>query len=114
MIDQWFSATLRYAVIVEGQGRHMSCHSLVLLRAVDFEEAQSKAVSVGLSREQRYANPEGRRVSWRLEEILTLDLLREGIKDGTEVFCRLFEESDPTIGPDTVFEPAISQPAQTI
>jgi hypothetical protein len=57
-----------------------------LLEAADFKEAFEKALSVGRSHEEEYRNGDNEIVRWKLKEVISLDILKNGIFDGCEVY----------------------------
>lgn len=81
-----------------------------MFRAAGWEQAFRRALELGRSHERDYGD--GDRVRWRLDRILTLDMIGAPDLDGAEVFSAL---SDVSGGPgfDTVFEPERHQPGQT-
>jgi len=110
----WFSSTVRRVCLVEGEGCVMANDSVHIFRATDFDDAFERALEVGRAQEEEYRNGAGQLVRWRLEELLSLDMIRAESLDGAEVHSRL-EEIDPPreVDMDEVFTPECSQPHQT-
>lgn len=115
MPDAWYSACLRFVVLVEGHGAQHYNDQVRLVRAASFEDAFRRAVEVGTSAEQTYLNGDRERVRWALKEILTLDVLSSRLADGAEVFSWMpeIEAKDRTLLWDATFDPAHSNPSQT-
>src|SRR5258708_2564416 len=109
----WYSAQLRYTIIVDGRGQSGLADSIILVEARSFTEAQAKTIKIGKAKQQDYINDEGRRVVWRLSDVLTLDVIREANLDGAEVHCHLRESLDPNVEIDAVFRPEDAAPRQT-
>jgi len=110
----WFSAMLRFVILVENEGATDLSRSVLVFRAEDFAEAKQRALDLGRSMETTYRGGTGQEVRWRLETIETLDLLGDTITDGREIY------SEPTKAPagmaipfDAKFDPANSTPGQS-
>jgi hypothetical protein len=110
--QQWFSASMRLVILVEGEGATSQDEVVHVFRADDWDVAFQRAQALGRSHERDYENGDGQRVRWRLDRLLTLDLIRASDLDGAEVFSAL---TDVSGGPgfDTVFDPGRHQPGQT-
>ncbi|HVF06820.1 MAG TPA: DUF4288 domain-containing protein [Frankiaceae bacterium] len=111
----WFSAMLRFAVLVEGVGMTSFARSLVVFQAPDWPEAKARALELGRRLETSYRNGAGAGVRWRLTEVETLDLLGDTITDGREVYSEPMAvpaDAAPTAF-DTDFDPASSEPTQS-
>jgi hypothetical protein len=112
---QWFSATVRLVALIEGARPEHAMECVHVFRSDDWEAAFARALELGRSHEQEYTTAEDRRLQWRLEAVLTLDLLRDSDLDGAEVCSRFV---DPTPGEELAFgarlEPERSTPTQTL
>jgi Domain of unknown function (DUF4288) len=110
--QQWFSASMRLVILVEGEGATSQDEVVHVFRADDCDAAFQRALALGRSHERDYKNGYGQQVRWRLDRILTLDMIRVPDLDGAEVFSAL---SDVSGGPgfDADFHPERQQPAQT-
>lgn len=107
----WFSAMLRFVILVEGHGTSLS-RSLIVFRSEDWPEAKKRAIEIGLLMESSYIGGAGDAVRWRLEVVETLDMLGDVI--GREVYAdRLDLPEGQTISFDTAFDPASSNPGQS-
>jgi len=78
------------AVINEHGGLWKRATSVVLLRAMDFDDAFAVACEVGHGMEETYVNGDDDGVRWAFERVMTLDMLPEDLTSGTEVY------SEPT------------------
>ena len=104
MTDQWFSTQVRILCLIEGEGAVSQGESVHVFRAQDWESAFVRALELGRGHEQEYANGDGDLVRWRLDRVVTLDMLRVEDLDGVEVYSSL---SDVSGGPafDSEFHP---------
>jgi Domain of unknown function (DUF4288) len=87
--------------------------SVALLRAPDWDAAFGRSLEVGQGLETSYENHQGKRVSHRFKEVLTLDQLGSAPSDGAEVCCRV--EDVPLherVDFDARFTPQESRPGQ--
>lgn len=114
MRSKWFSAMLRFVVLIEGEGGTRLARSVIVFRSKDWPEAKMRARALGQGMEDTYTNGAGEEVRWRLESVETLDLLGRVIADGREVY------SEPTPLPtgevfefDTEFDPSGTEPTQS-
>ncbi|MBN9164885.1 MAG: hypothetical protein BGO98_48270 [Myxococcales bacterium 68-20] len=111
----WFSAKVRIACLVEGVGLSQYMDCLHIFIAVDFADAQARAIALGHTHEEECLNADNARVRWKFAEIVTLDCLGEELRDGVEVYS---EPSGPSpnelVSFDHEFYPERSQPTQTI
>jgi hypothetical protein len=103
---------MRLVILVEGEGATSQDEVVHVFRADDWDVAFQRALALGRSHECDYKNGCEQRVRWRLDRILTLDMIRASDLDGAEVFSAL---SDVSGGPgfDTAFDPERHRPAQT-
>jgi hypothetical protein len=110
--QQWFSASMRLVILVEGKGATLQDEVVHVFRADDCDAAFQRALALGRSHERDYKNGYGQQVRWRLDRILTLDMIRVLDLDGAEVFSALSHVSG---GPefDADFHPERQRPAQT-
>src|SRR5215813_2628463 len=74
--DTWYSAKLRFVVMVEPVGGDTLNDCIYLFRAVDFPAAFQRAVTIGESSQKEYRNADGQRVLWRFKEVISLDIIR--------------------------------------
>jgi hypothetical protein len=111
---EWFSTMVRLAILIEGTGLVDYNDVVYVFGAGGFDEAFSRAISLGSGDEREYRNEDGRLVRWRLAEVLTLDQIGPGDLDGAEVWSQLKpvpagEHADF----EHVFDAATSSPGQT-
>src|SRR5262249_40074686 len=114
--ERWFSAKLRFAIMVEPTGGDTLNDRLFLLRAAaDFKADCDRALNIGWSSEQEYRNVYGHRVQWRFMEIVSLDLMPSDDLNGCEVYSEPIHLSGENVIPfETQFSPETSKPIQTI
>jgi hypothetical protein len=112
---RWYSSKVRLVVLVESVGATRYADSVYVFRAADFDDAFQRALTLGRSQEKEYVGGEGKRVRWRLKEIISLDVIDGNELDGVEVYA---EPTDLAAGErepyDAVFAPESSKPTQTI
>ncbi len=114
MSDVWFSAMLRFVVLVEGEGATRRARSVLVLRAPDWPEARQRAIELGRSMERSFVGGTGQQILWRLEAVETLDLLGDAITDGREIYSEPVDLLEGEVIPfDAEFRPDTSPPAQT-
>ena len=103
---------MRLVILVEGDVATSQDEVVHVFRADDWDVAFQRALALGRSHGCDYKKFRGQGVRWRLERILTLDMVRVSDLDGAEVFFALSEVSD---GPEfnTVFDPEEHRPGQT-
>ena len=112
MSEQWFEASMRVVVLVDGEGQTSEDEVAHIFRAVGWDAAFERALALGRRHEAEYLNGDGARVRWRLERVLTLDLLSVDDLDGAEVYSTLREvESDADFY--EVFSPELHRPGQS-
>lgn len=117
----WFSARLRFAVLVDPEGATTYSDSLCIFQIERSEDdvdtwgqAFQRALQLGYQREEEYLNPENHRVRWRLKEVSTLDLIQSESLDGAEVYAEFTPlGEDEELPFDTHFDPGKSAPTQT-
>jgi hypothetical protein len=113
--QNWYSAKLRFVLLVETTGGVEISDSIYMLRSGSFESAFTRFLAIGHDAEQEYLNGAGKLVRWRLKEIVTLDVVDAKELDGVEVHHQFTALSDDERhGFDHVFQPENSQPHQTI
>ena len=111
----WFSTKVRLVCFIGTHEAIRYADSVHLLEAADFREAFEKALSAGRSHEEEYLNSDNESVRWKLKEIISLDMLENGIVDG----CEVYSEPNP-LGSDELMLaesdlcPEKSLPTQTI
>lgn len=114
MTDTWFSAMLRFVVLVDGIGATRRFRSLVLLTAADWGEANQKALTLGREMERDYAGGTGEQIRWRLEGIDTIDEIGGEVSDGREVYAEPVELRPGEFIPfEAEFRPAETEPGQS-
>jgi hypothetical protein len=113
MSAKWFSAKLRYAVLIESKGLDGYMDSVFLFQGSEFEDAFQRAVAIGRKREQEYFNGDRQRVRWRLASIVSLDILPDFL-DGAEIYSEPVPAAGERIAFDYEFHPERSSPTQTI
>lgn len=111
----WFSTKIRVVCFIGTHEAIRYADSVHLLEAADFKEAFQKALSVGRSHEEEHLNGDNEWVRWRLKELISLDMLADGIFDG----CEVYSEPRPLTGDDLMLAesdlcPEKSLPTQTI
>lgn len=113
--EEWFSAKLRFAIMIEPVGADTLNDCVVVFRATDFEPAFDKAISIGKAKEEKYKNAYGRIVAWKLVEIISLDILGPTIRDGQEVYSEPVHLRKKDVIPyGTKFRPRKSKTIQTV
>jgi hypothetical protein len=113
--DTWYSAKLRFVVMVEPVGGDTLNDCIYLFKAVDFPAAFERAVTIGESAQNEYRNADGQRVLWRFKEVISLDIIRTNDLDGAEIYSEPIHLKNEEIIPfETQFSPHNSNPIQTI
>jgi hypothetical protein len=112
--EAWFSARLRFAILIETQGLAQYSDSVYVFRSSDFETAFQKALEIGRAGERAYANGAGQRVEWKLAEVISIDIVRADSLDGAEVYSEPVWGSDPSLSLEHEFHPELSMPNQTV
>jgi hypothetical protein len=111
--NSWFSARLLFVCEIEGDPeRDRLCEvSVIVLQGTNEEEAKQTARQIGLAMQHGYPNEQGEWVQWNLLSILEVqDLSTEQIEQGTEVYSRLFSESQVT---DPEIQQVLKKPTST-
>jgi len=111
--ERWFSAKLRYAILIEPTGLHRYSDSVFVFKSTDFEAAFRRALQIGREQEEEYLNSDGNRVRWKLASVISLDGLQELI-DGAEVYSEPVPANGAEIPFDHQFRPEESTPTQTV
>ena len=106
----WYSAAVRLVVDIAGQGVVHDSRSVFVFRAVDFDEAFTRAVALGRGLETSYLNGDGEEVRWLLDVVETLDELGDDITDGREVYS---EQIEPRNSHLPLLAPELSKPTQS-
>jgi hypothetical protein len=104
--NTWFSVRLLFASEIQGDSNldRLCEESIIVVSASDEEHARQAAQAIALKMQHDYQNEGGEDVQWRFVQILEVqDLCEEKIESGTEVWSRLFYESqaigaDATVG----------------
>lgn len=108
--EKWFSAKLRFAIMIEPTGADTLNDCVFVFRATDFGPAFDKAISIGKANEARYKNVYGKDVAWQLVEVISLDILGPTIRDGLEVYSeRVHLKKKDVIPYGTKFRPRKSK-----
>ena len=111
----WFSSKVRLVVLAEGGGAVRYADSVYLFRAADYDAALQRALVLGRGQEQEYVGGEGKRIRWRLKEIVSLDAIDAADLDGVELYAEpVALTAGESYGFDAAFTPETSQPTQTI
>ena len=114
-VSGWYSANLRKVCLIEGQSATLAMDSVRIFRAVDFDDAFLRAVSLGRQSEEEYKNEEGKTVRWRLQVVLSLDSVKTEDLDGAEVHCAFVDlPSDEIVPFESEFRPQNSTPTETL
>lgn len=114
MRRSWFSAMLRFVILIEDEGAVRQARSVIVFLAEDWSAAKERAIALGQTSERTYIGGTGQEVRWRLEEVETLDELGESITEGQEIYSEPVDLPEGrTIAFDACFEPAQSQPSQS-
>jgi Domain of unknown function (DUF4288) len=95
----WFSVKLLFAseIAGEAQGDRLCEESIIVVSESDEEHARQTARAIALNMQHDYRNEHGDLVHWRFVKILEIqDLCEDKIESGTEVWSRLFNESQAT------------------
>lgn len=114
---KWFSAKLRFAIMIEPKGADTLNDCVVVFKAMDFGPAFDKAVSIGKAKETKYKNTYGQNVAWKLVEVISLDILGPTIRDGLEVYSEPVHLKKKDVIPyGTKFRPrkSLSKTIQTV
>jgi hypothetical protein len=99
----WYSAAVRLCVVIDSAELVDQVRSVLVFRADGFDEAFSKALSLGKELERTFTNGDGQEVQWLLAAVETLDELDDDISDGREVYSEPLGPGDgslPRIAPD--------------
>jgi hypothetical protein len=89
--------------------------SIHVFQAENFDEAMQRALVLGRGHEEEYVNSSQEQVRWRLKEIVSLDILRQGLSDGIEIYSEPVEpEPTDRLDDEVTFNPEASTPIQTI
>jgi hypothetical protein len=110
VVDGWYSAKLRFVVLLETTGSEHVSESLYLLRSDSFEAAFLRALEIGRASETEYLGGTGELVRWRLKEVVTLDEIGAAEFDGAEVYSRFTSLDDGEhYDFEDVFHPELSK-----
>jgi hypothetical protein len=93
----WFTASLLFKSHIpnEPEAQALWEESIVLIRAVDEEEARTKAEEIGKHGELEYLAAAGNQVHWTFERIESIhEVLAKNLEHGTELFSRFLSFSD--------------------
>jgi len=113
--ETWYSAKLRFVVMVEPVGGNTLNDCIYLFKAVDFPAAFQRAIAIGESAQKEYRNEEGQCVLWRFKEVISLDIIRANNLDGAEIYSEPIHLKKEEIIPfETQFRPSTSKSLQTI
>jgi hypothetical protein len=111
----WFSTKVRVACLIEGVGLVRYMDSIHVFHAENFDEAMQRALVLGRGHEEEYVNSNQEHVRWRLKEIVSLDILQQGLSDGIEIYSEPVEPGlTEFFDYDAKFNPDTSTPTQTI
>jgi hypothetical protein len=111
----WFSLKIRWACMVEGLGCKFFNDCIFLVRAMDFDAALGRAITIGRSQEHEFVNGEGERVLWAFVEVPSLTRLGTGeLADVVDVHTEEVPLRDADRLPfDATFHPELSEPFVT-
>ncbi len=84
----WYVAELIVEFKVDGEQRNVVHRNLVLVRAVNAEEALNHAVELGQQHDADWENTDGKLVEVRFLGLGHLGALEDGIKDGAEILWK--------------------------
>ena len=110
---EWFSAQIRFVCYVAGSPKFYR-DTVIVFRALEWRDAQERAVSLGRSREEHYENGEALPVHWRLQNVVSLDWIANHDLDGSEVHSHLIPVGDVPVPNEDELNPEQSHPIQTI
>jgi len=114
MSQVWFSAMLRFVLLIEGDGGSRLSRSVIVFRAEDWPDAKKRALDLGRGMEHTYTGGIGEKVRLRLEAVETLDLLGDAITDGREIYTEpLPIPAGRVISFDAEFNPSSTEPGQS-
>lgn len=113
----FYSAKLFFVELVEGTppcAKRYFEEVIVVFRAGEYNEAFSKALALGKSKEKSFTNNQGKNARWAFVEILTLDWIGSKV-DGKEVHSRISHRVPKSeLSFDEIFQPENSEPEGTI
>jgi Domain of unknown function (DUF4288) len=110
----WFSAMLRFVILIQDEGASRLSRSVIVFRAEDWPDAKKRALELGYKMERSYQGGTGLEVRWRLAAVETLDLLGDTVTDGREVYSEPAElRLEHSIDFDTKLDPENSEPGQS-
>ena len=110
----WFSSKVRLICFIEGLGATEYLDSVFLFLDQDFETAFQKALELGKSLENSYHNGDQKKVSWKLKEIISLDMINKESLDGVEVYSEPIEINLDENIVEMTLHPENSMPTQTL
>jgi hypothetical protein len=113
--QEWYSAKLRFAVMVEPDGADLLYDRVFLFKATDFDAAFERAIRIGEAQQEEYRNGDDRRVIWKFSAVFSLDVIVAADLDGAEICADpIFLAKKDRIPFATEFNPQLSKPTQTI
>ena len=114
MSTEWFSAMLRFVVLVQGEGGERLSRSVILFHAHTWDDARERALDLGAAMERDFTGGTGLQVRWRLDAVETLDQLGAEITDGREVYSEPLDlPPGAALTYDHQFHPEASEPGQS-
>lgn len=111
--QSWFSTRLRLLAVTGDCTVSFQMECVHVFRSADWGAAFERALELGRGHEHEYPNETGSPVQWRMDAVLTLDLITSDVLDGAEVYSEI-NEVDPPMYPPPQFAPERSTPTQTI
>lgn len=112
----YFSARLIFIILIDdGKPRKKNHYdeSIVVFKALDFEDAFQRALKIGRENEADYLNCDDRKVRWALVAVVSLDHIGKTV-EGMEVASRLhYRTSKQAIPFRRKFHPEKSKPVQS-
>jgi hypothetical protein len=101
--EAWFSAMLRFVVLIEGDGAVRLMGSVYVFRARWLPDAHERALDIGRRQEEAYTNGFGKDVHIRLRSVVTLDVLSADVTDEREVYSEPADLPEGESFPSTQF-----------
>lgn len=101
MRKKWFVSTIILKCEIAGEPsipNEWTCiQQINVLRAENRDIAYERAMMIGKSQEATYLNDIGQQISWKFVGLENLEeLSNKVIKDGTEIWGRVFHTNNPT------------------
>jgi hypothetical protein len=94
----WYSARLLFVAESKGEteSNPLCEESIVLVLALDENDAKTNAENAARKMEHDYLNDQGEKVEWKFAGMMGIqDLCEQTLENGTEVYSRMFWKSKP-------------------